>query len=314
MKNFIRVCAGLAAVFLVPGILCMVMGTALGGSWSEAMRYTSVGNGRYGVQLLGWNDSYVSDWGEYYAGEHHGGWAAPEAPEAPEPPQAPTAPTAPGATELRQRLGSYNGLENRAPETVAKATKLEFELSGTKEIQIIPAEGFGLYDEGDVGTLTTRMDGSTWKVETNHRRTVAGTLYVLLPEGAQFTEIELMVGAGGITGSGLSADKLEATAGAGAVDLTGVWARKLELTAEAGSISVQGEVTQKAELDAQAGYIYLLTPKPADYGYKIECSMGSVSIDGDNYSALSSSVKHNSHAATMFDVDCSVGSVEVAFE
>ena len=53
MKNFIRVCAGLAAVFLVPGILCMVMGTALGGSWSEAMRYTSVGNGRYGVQLLG---------------------------------------------------------------------------------------------------------------------------------------------------------------------------------------------------------------------------------------------------------------------
>lgn len=278
------------------------------------MRYTSVGNGRYGVQLLGWNDSYVSDWGEYYAGEHHGGWAAPEAPEAPEPPQAPTAPTAPGATELRQRLGSYNGLENRAPETVAKATKLEFELSGTKEIQIIPAEGFGLYAEGDVGTLTTRMDGSTWKVETNHRRTVAGTLYVLLPEGAQFTEIELMVGAGGITGSGLSADKLEATAGAGAVDLTGVWARKLELTAEAGSISVQGEVTQKAELDAQAGYIYLLTPKPADYGYKIECSMGSVSIDGDNYSALSSSVKHNSHAATMFDVDCSVGSVEVAFE
>ena len=105
MKNFIRVCAGLAAVFLVPGILCMVMGTALGGSWSEAMRYTSVGNGRYGVQLLGWNDSYVSDWGEYYAGEHPGGWAAPEAPEAPEPPQAPPATTAPGANEQRQRQG-----------------------------------------------------------------------------------------------------------------------------------------------------------------------------------------------------------------
>lgn len=306
MKNFIRVCAGLAAMFLVPGILCMVMGTALGGSWREAMRYTSVGDENHGMHLLGWHDDgYNMGW--------YDDWEAPEAPEAPEPPEAPTAPAVPG-TGNRQRLGSYRGLENQAPQGVTAAVKLDFEMGGIKDVEILTGEGFGLYTEGDVGTLTNHMDGSTWEIKVKSHNLVKGSVYIILPEGLRFEEIELEVGAGGITGSGLQAEKLEAKANAGGIDLSGVWARRMDLEAQAGGVSVSGEVTEKAELTAEAGSVYLLTVEPADYGYKIESSMGAVSIDGDTFNTLSSTIKNNTGAATLFDVECSVGSVEVEFE
>lgn len=326
MKNFIRVCAGLAAVFLVPGILCLVMGTALGGSWSEAMRYTSVGDSRgFNLHLMGWYDdyddygdydgSYEHAWREGMESLHHSIPVAPEAPEAPEPPQAPEAPAAPGAAV---RLGSYKGMENLAPAGVAGAGKLEFEMGAIKAVEIVSGEGFGLYTEGDAGQLTTHMDGSTWKIETenHHRNKAAGYVYIVLPQGMTFEKIELESSAGNMTGDGLRANKLEANANAGDLDLTNVWAAGMDLEAKAGSVSVQGELTGRAELTAQAGSVYLLLPEPqeANYGnYEVENNLGSVEIGGHSV-GLGHTSKSISGATLFFEVECDVGSVNVEFE
>lgn len=311
MKYIIRICLALAGVCLVPGMLCLVLGAAMGGDLRQAAQYAHIGPGGRGFSLVSWSDYDDIFWDGYYI-------PAPEAPEAPQAPEAPSAPEAPliGAAvgDQNQRLEGYNNTPNSAPTQVARATKLDFELSGVRDVVIASGKGFGVYIDSQVRGFETRMDGTTWELKTSGKNRTTGSMTIILPEGFTFEDVEITLGAGEISGSGLRATELEFTAGAGSISMTDVWADKLELKAEAGNVEVSGDVGHTVDITAEAGYVSLNMPRPEDYGYEVECSMGHVSLGGDDFTALQSSHSANLSAPLLFEIECSVGGVEVSFD
>ena len=86
-----------------------------------------------------------------------------------------------------------------------------------------------------------------------------------------------------------------------------------DLEAAAGQIKLDGEVYGQVEISAEAGQVVLNIPEPEDYGYEVECRLGNVKMGAYSFSGMSTVASDSTSAANLFEIECSVGSVEVNF-
>lgn len=179
-----------------------------------------------------------------------------------------------------------------------------------------------------------------------------GTIYLYLPEGMNLDSIDLEIGAGTLESIALEADEIDVEAdageglieslrgnevdvsanagtlkiyemtakslsaetGAGSLSIRNLSAEDVDLNASAGSLTVEGKIGRNADVECGAGSISMtLQGAETDYDYQLECAMGEIDLNGEEYSGLANERNIKNGGKGTFDVECSVGSIEIYF-
>ena len=198
--------------------------------------------------------------------------------------------------------------------------------SGYKKMKLtIGACTFTVKSSGDktfyleaknMGKLSIDQDGSTLEIATEENLDIEDfqekrELVLYVPEKVTFEEVELKFGAGEVVFDSLSAEKFKAEIGAGHILVNNGEVEKVELSVGAGAVEYYGSIREKMEADCSMGSIYAeLQGKEEEFDYDLECSMGNIAINGQDYAF---DRKVDNHAQKKMKLSCVMGSVEVLF-
>ena len=198
--------------------------------------------------------------------------------------------------------------------------------SGYKKMKLtIGACTFTVKSSGDktfyleaknMGKLSIDQDGSTLEIATEENLDIEDfqekrELVLYVPEKVTFDEVELKFGAGEVVFDSLSAEKFKAEIGAGHILVNNGEVEKVELSVGAGAVEYYGSIQEKMEADCSMGSIYAeLQGKEEEFDYDLECSMGNIAINGQDYAF---DRKVDNHAQKKMKLSCVMGSVEVLF-
>ncbi len=183
------------------------------------------------------------------------------------------------------------------------------------------------------GVLTIESNFDYWGVSWGKEK--ANKITLVIPQKVELKEIELSLGAGSCTGDSLSAEVMDIEIGAGNLQLNTLKAKKtMELSVGAGNAEIDnleaesleieceagrcyaGNVTTISDinLNCDAGYAYLNLKGAKDsYNYDLECSVGSIKLDGKQYSGLDFSKETDHGADKQLTAECNVGAIEIEF-
>lgn len=132
--------------------------------------------------------------------------------------------------------------------------------------------------------------------------------------GIRFENLDCSTDMGTIKINQVDADEAKLEVDMGNIEAIGLTSGNTTLTAGMGSISMDGEVNGVLKADCSMGEISVTVPRPADYGWDAEVSMGTISIDGSRRGGISSSSEGgNKNAIPYFDLECGMGSINVYF-
>ena len=123
-----------------------------------------------------------------------------------------------------------------------------------------------------------------------------GKVIVILPQGMNFREVDLEIGAGQASIDGLIADSLDVSVGAGRADIKRLDVKEMSAKTGAGDLNVE------------------ILGEEKDYSYQLECGIGNITIAGQSYSGLGNEKKiRNENAKGELDIECGVGEVKIEF-
>lgn len=316
MKHFVRTMLRLAVGCAVLGLVLSVAGVGMGG------RLTNV--------RIHWNHGPRVEYTDVLdEGRLEFGVTDDEAPEidAPDAPAAPDAPDAPDVIGAQAEAGLTPQGDIR---------ELEVDISAAS-VKIIEGDAWDLQVRGNPH-YTSECEGGVWKLETEddwlpqNWNDVSFT--ITIPKGAQFDEVDLKIGAGTMTVEDVRCTEAELKVGAGTLKAECVTCEELKLEAGAGTMTLKelsctggseidvgmgtlkvesGRLTGSSEIHCGMGTVKLELERPSDYGYAVKSGMGTVKIDGRNYSGMAVKTEQNSSADTFYDVDCGMGTVKIEF-
>lgn len=134
-------------------------------------------------------------------------------------------------------------------------------------------------------------------------------------EGIQAREVDISVGAGDSNINSIVASEADISVGAGSISAKGVDVSDISLEVGMGKIDMEGRISREADLECGMGSINMkLSGAETDYNYKVECAMGSVRIGSSKYSGMASERIIDNGSVSIFDVECSMGAVNIDFE
>lgn len=185
------------------------------------------------------------------------------------------------------------------------------------------------YLEGDTLHLSKRYSLTDYvKYDNDHILTLAVPTTCSLYEvdidlGAGEMEIsdlqisgsmDIDVGAGTVSADNVSAYELNIDVGAGEAIFTENNVIDMEVHVGMGNAEYSGAVTGRLDAECGMGSIYMeLTGSPKDHNYNMECAMGSIELDGENYSGIGSGMYIDNEADSEFSMECGMGSIELTF-
>ena len=183
--------------------------------------------------------------------------------------------------------------------TLLEGDSFSYELSGFNE------DDLNIYVQN--GTLHIKCKKDHHWGNWGHKEYA---LTLTIPKGHSFRKAEIEMGVGHAQVYDLHADELDISAGAGEVLMENIFAREMDVDGGIGSIHVQGEVH---DLDYEGGvgeFIFEGIGDPDDYRYEVENGVGSVQINGADYSGLGNDIKFGSGSRKIC-IDSGVGSVTI---
>lgn len=316
MKGFTKVCLFISLIFLCIGTVCLGIGAALGSGLREV--WAMAGNGELNVGNL-----------------HIGGW------------NVPYIITDDGSEgEIRMEKGvvkeSFSPREVENLEIDIKYGAVYVTDSQTDQIEIsVDAPERNAYQCGLQGGTLELIDKTPryrWNVLRNGLRDKA-EITIAIPEGTVFDEVNLVTDAGGIEISHelsareihfdldageltaekvMAAEEFSADVDAGNLEIAEFAAKSLEVDCGVGRAKLCGSVLEEVEADCGVGQIVLqLTGREEDYDYDVNCSLGTVCINGITYSGISTDKEithHDHHTGRTIHLECGVGDIEVTVE
>ena len=97
--------------------------------------------------------------------------------------------------------------------------------------------------------------------------------------------------------------------------MTGAVLDNTEISVGMGSVQLEGRVNGDLQADCDMGSIRMyLEQAKEDFQYDIQCDMGSVQIDKENYSSfLRAKLKDGNGGNQKMEIDCGMGSVDIFF-
>lgn len=142
------------------------------------------------------------------------------------------------------------------------------------------------------------------------------SLVILIPNGMQFREVDMEIGASKADITDILADEISITVGAGKADISGITARQFELEVGAGEATVAQISVDELDVNAGIGEVNItLNGVQEDYNYSVECGIGTVVVGENSYSGLGAekNVKYDG-ATKRIEVECGIGAVNVKFQ
>lgn len=126
--------------------------------------------------------------------------------------------------------------------------------------------------------------------------------------------VTLSVGAGEIVMDSLVCRKGEFSVGMGDLEIGDLSAADAEVEMSMGEVNLDGEINGSLEVECSTGEVNLnLRGTPEEHNYVIDCSMGTVSVDGADYTGLAVERRIDNGADSNYTIDCSMGTVTVTF-
>lgn len=175
------------------------------------------------------------------------------------------------------------------------------------------------YQEGDI---ISEVSGGIWTVrdiaDKNILRIGRNTfskrkMIITIPQGYHFDKVKLNIGAGTLTGTGITAGESTLSVGAGQVTMKDFISYASKITCGMGEIVVRGELYGKCSVDCGMGSVRLYIKEPEHYGYRTSVGMGEVRIGDNRLSGIGGSQTMNAGDSNFYKVSCSMGMVSVAF-
>lgn len=315
MRKFLLKAAGVLAIF---GVAFSVTGLLQGGRPMAARINWQGGRPRF---------SYQESWGPSLSIGH---WSsdtpvelAPDAPEAPAAPEVPAAPEAPAVPEDPAAAETAPPLEEALPGTYNEhATGMTQEIhslsieAGAARIVLQPGDSWNLEVAG-TSAYTSEVEDGVWEIECTSAQlfgTDEAGLFITFPFDAVLRSLDVEIGAGSLTGSGLVCQQASLEVGAGSLELLDtVVTGPCELSASLGALILTGELAAGADIECGMGSVKCDLVRPQDFGYTIEGGMGGVTIDGQDYGGLAVDTTVNPGAAVQYAIECGMGGVEIKF-
>ena len=185
------------------------------------------------------------------------------------------------------------------------------------------------YAEGDVLRIISSRNS---KIVNDDFKTVRIILYV--PENYAFDRAFLELGAGNLTASELNAGTAELKVGAGrialenlksentmvgigagGVEIKKIQTGKLSCDAGAGAAEIRGRVDGDCNIVCAVGGISLvLENDEKEFDYRLDCTMGHISLGKQEYAGLSQEKKIDNGGDKKMELNCSLGNISVKFE
>lgn len=195
-------------------------------------------------------------------------------------------------------------------------SKLDVDI-GMANVEFKTGDAYGLSVTGSP-KYQSEYSGDTWTIETDDSNFPIKandiTFTITVPRGVNFRELELSIGAGTLKGADLACEKAELSVGAGAMKLQNfVCTGDSIFDIGMGTLTLDGALKGNNSISTGMGTAKFTLERPGDYGYEVDCGMGSVKIDGESYSGMASEGSRNNGAATFYDVDCGMGTVKIEF-
>lgn len=191
---------------------------------------------------------------------------------------------------------------------------------------VIDGKGdYKYYESGGVFYL----EGKKKHFTGNHDERV----YLYIPKGKVFDEVEINMGAGLLSLNELDAREVDLTAGAGILTCNRISCRSLDVEVGAGEAVLKGIEADKMDMEVGMGTAYVkgkigkeidascgmgavemdLDNAETDFNYEIECAAGSIILGDKAYSTLADDVHVNNRAAGECSLECSMGSIQMVF-
>lgn len=190
---------------------------------------------------------------------------------------------------------------------------------GAARVEIHFGEEFSL-TVSDNTQYESTVENGTWIIrgKPEGMRWMLGeqtTRYVVsLPHGTVLEALALDIGAGLLSADGLQTKSAKLHVGAGKMDLKNLLVAETCTTeVGAGVLSITGALAGRAKVHCGMGITDLRLARPNDFGYRAQCAMGSIKVDGVATAGIAGEHKQNETAATFYDLECGMGSVNVQF-
>ncbi len=178
-------------------------------------------------------------------------------------------------------------------------------------------------------------DGDTLLLEDyrSYRRKNALVLEIYLPRRS-LEKIEMELGASKLYVETLQADKMNLEIGAGDARIDTIETGKLDLELGAGELEIQNmTAAEKAELQVGTGTLKAdsctagdlelqcgvgmmelsMQGQESDYNYHMTCGIGSIALNGKDYSGLGREKTINNQAADQIVMECGIGEISLEF-
>lgn len=158
-------------------------------------------------------------------------------------------------------------------------------------------------------------------------------VYLYVPKGKTFDEVEIDVGGGIICIGEMDAQEVDLTAGAGIISSERISCRKLDVEVGAGEVTLGGITADELDVNVGMGVAYIqggigreidvecgmgsvemeLDNAETDFNYEIECTAGGITLGGRTYNSLAQDIHVDNRASGKCSLECSMGSIGVAF-
>lgn len=127
-------------------------------------------------------------------------------------------------------------------------------------------------------------------------------------------DLDVSIGAGSLVLTKVKANSMDVDLGAGSVEIYSLNVDNADFEVGMGSIEAKGDINKKLDAECAMGSIDLVLDRPvSEYNFDIDCSMGSVEIDGKEYAGIASSKNQKGSSDTLLDLECSMGAIVVDF-
>lgn len=305
MNRFAKMALKVAAILLIPGVLLIAVGGAMGGMRKARQAllggYWGFSNDIAAAEVRLEDIEDIEDIEEFsvstekiendFAKREHCG----------------------SSSRANHSQSSYQG----AVVPQGEIHSLDFEV-GAAELILTLGDEFALEVEGSQHYRSWQEHG-VWKIETQPevyaRRDQIPTFYVTIPRDAQFLEVEFSVGIGTVEAESITCGKASIEVGAGTVTLENLISEQCEMEVGAGTIDINGgKMSGITDIECGLGTVTMNVERPESYGCKMELGMGTISIDGAEYSGVVHEQRMGSmDAKTFYSIECAMGEVDISF-
>lgn len=183
------------------------------------------------------------------------------------------------------------------------------------------------YVDGDtLHVLATMGAGVSWFDKKSE-------VILYLPQGYEFDEVEidmgagelefdelrakeaaLEVGAGRILLNSVEAQELKGEVGAGQIELKDMTVGKLDVEVGMGEFKARGAVNSDAEVECSMGNVELeLDGRQEDFNYQLEGAMGSIQLGKESMGGFAQEKSIDNGARKSMQIECSMGNITLRF-